>query len=161
MLLTECFFPRSFCSGCILVYYVSSVCLCNNIIFISNFKWKFQLYYMMHTIWNSSKITEIGDSLIAAGPTSSLSKTSSRKQIFMHLRSKALTEVGGGGVVKDHQYTPSCSLPQPPPSWNFRSFFCGLQIWLPKITSPLSELTNFVDTSDLAASNPPPPNWAF
>ena len=40
------FFPRSLCSDCILVYYVSSVCLCNNIIFISNFKWKFQLYYI-------------------------------------------------------------------------------------------------------------------
>ena len=76
------FFPRSLCSGCILVYYVSSVCLCDNIIFISNFKWKFQLYYMMLTIWNSSRITEIGDSLIEADPTSLLSKTSPRRQFF-------------------------------------------------------------------------------
>ena len=43
------FFPRSLCSDCYLVYYVSSVCLCNNIIFISNFKWKFQLYHRMPT----------------------------------------------------------------------------------------------------------------
>ena len=34
---------------------------------------------------NSSKITEIGNSLIAAGATSELSKASPRKQIFLSL----------------------------------------------------------------------------